>query len=525
MFSYFRVDDFTAIRLIKTTYPAFNIDNLLLILKAPFYEYYRPTGLVIWWIGYLLGGVNPTVYHIITSILFGLICVNIYFIGRYQSTELSGWLASLCFMTFAPIVVVSWWISNFGFGFGGMLFYTYGVLAFLYLSRSPRLLIVVSLLCFLWAFFAKYSFVFLAPLPLVLYIFNIHLRTRRHLVVSVGTILLSGVSVLISRLKLGEIGKNSHVHLNIFDIPPEMIVQNLSDYWSLLVYGHSPFLVITGLIYGAHNIQNNAIRIFSLPVVFVLIALMLQWPPGILILALLALCITAKTSDWQARAWGYWIVAGLAQTMFWDVRIIGGLLNRFILESSVGFALLLGHGLTGHMRILAHQITIRKKSIIRSWFSRHSIFPAYLCLIILGTSYHLKSYIYPSFLRDLTSTYNTSYVIRDVLANVDLILPREARLIVENQLVDGIEHYTQLNDALEDINRGDINTVFHDRVNLPAVMQNMIANYSSVYLLLNDTFLPIESEHYRLSSAFSVEYGNHGAWIYQVQHSTSVDPK
>ena len=514
LYSYFRVDDFTGVMLAKTQFSTFSLESFRNIFLQPLYEYYRPSGLAFWWLAYLLGGINPAVYHAIASVLFGLICVNIYFIGRFHSTELSGWLASLCFMTFAPVVVVSWWISNFGVGFGGMLFYTFGVLAFIYLSKSPRTLTLVSLFCFLWAFFAKNSFVFLSPLPLVLFLFNKRLRSRGRLFVSVSTVMLSGLSVLVSRIMLGDVGANRHVHLNIFELPPEMIIQNLSDYWSLLVYGHSPFIVILGFIYGIHSIENRILRMFGLPVLFVLVALMLQWPPGMMILALAVLCITVIMSDWQGRVWGFWMAAGLAQTVFWDVRIVGWLLNRFILESSVGFALFLGHGLAVYAPVVASSVGRFYRE--RRWISSSIIMPISLSLFLLSTVYTCRSYIYPTFIRDLDMTYHVSYMIRDTLHYIVPTLPAGAHLLVEEPLVDGVEHSSQFDDALTDHNRTDIQAIYYEQSQLHATIHNLPVQAQTVYLISKRLIHDALPADFIISQQHEIKYGRYEAWIYHI---------
>lgn len=517
IFSYFRVDDFDSLQLIQASYSSFSLNHLIQFFSEPFYQYYRPTGLIWWWIGYLVGGMNPVIYHIIVCVFFGLICSNIFLIGTYTNGMRAGWLSALIYITFTPIAVVSWWISNMGVGFGAMVFFTWGILGFICLQRSPKILTLLTLFCFTWALFAKNAYVFLSPLPLLLYLFVDQFRTKRHLFLSCSVLMISIISVITEQLMTKGRGINSHIHLNILELPAEMVIQNLSDYWSLLLYGHSPYLTVFALAYGITKFKKSFVDIqyiIVLAILFFAITALMKWSPGLLVLACLVLGLSFfVTENWQGKLWTFWIVLGLSQTMFWDIRIIGGLLNRFILESSVGFALLIGYGLSCHLDYIKTCYKVLKADQYIKSFMLVSM----VSLFLIGTVYHSRGYIYDMFIREIRMTYDTSYIIRDVLSSIRKAVPDKGVLLIDKTLVEGVEHHSQITNGLFNVGRADIRHTFIEHDQLRSAISDHLNRSSSFYMLTKRSLPELILDEYNVSPLYTISHGVYEAYLYIIQ--------
>lgn len=132
--------------------------------------------------------------------------------------------------------------------------------------------------------------------------------------------MISIISVITEQIMTKGRGINSHIHLNILELPAEMVIQNLSDYWSFLLYGHSPYLTVFALAYGITKFKKSFVDvqyIIVLAILFFAITALMKWSPGLLVLACLVLGLSFfVTENWQGKLWTFWIVLGLSQTMF-----------------------------------------------------------------------------------------------------------------------------------------------------------------------------------------------------------------
>lgn len=534
--SFFRFDDFTWLVTITRYAPDVSVQSFLNLFQPLMWEYYRPVPVVFWWIGHLIGNQSALVYHGMTSLYMGLTAVGLYLIGRSCRGASTGLLAAVAFATFAPTVVASWWISNWVGILGGCLFVC-GIVCFLSLPRASRVLTGLLVVCFTGALFSKNSFVFLSILPLAMLVMLPDLRHRARWFAAGLAILLAGASVVIAST-LVDATVNRHVHLNPFDLDARTSLLNLLDYWGLLAFGHNIYFTVCSLL--SHDVRVGRFRLsrqITLPLAL-LVVLILRitdasdslraFSAGLFVLFL----INSSATD---RLWALWMVLGLSQVAFWDLRILGGLMNRFVIEPSAGFALLVGSGLAAQLSDVRHLVRGKIKDegrkmkdeskepfrtfVVSNW-SRLLHAGALCLMLILG----LRSEVATSpWSRELKNAMAEGRMMEDTVAALVNTLPRHAPLYGELPLIAGIQHYSQLTDALIAFGRPDIQLICFEKGEWREVLPPPSTEVR--YLLTGRRVDPHEFPGYAITEERIMTHGPHTACLYRfTRRESSTTP-
>jgi hypothetical protein len=210
----------------------------------------------------------------------------------------------------------------------------------------------------------------------------------------------------------------------------------------------------------------------------------------------------------------------LVQVSFWDVRIVGWLLNRFILESSAGYALFIGYALQVHRSQI--KSFLQQIKTARFQISRASLTMASLILFLAGSLYTVRSYIYPNFLRDYETTHHISYVFRDALHHLVNTVPPNAHLIVNETLIEGIEHASQLDDALYIFDRSDIQRLYYSDPDFVQALNKLPPN-TAYFFVLSRTPPPIDQipDRHTLTDTYHINYGRYAGAVYHFKLNRS----
>lgn len=479
LFSFFRYEDFYHMAYMKIHLPDFSWDSLLNIPTHRLYEYYRPVLTFFYWLGYLLSHNNPIILHALASLSFGGIAVLIYFIARFFSGELAGLLAAVAFATFGPSISVSWWTGTFAV-LPGFILFLFGILSFIYLDRHYKRYTVLSLFLFACSFFNKESFIILSPLLLLFCLSTPKFRSRYHFMVALGVIPCALAKVYIANIIMGAT-VNSHVHFNILEIDPTIIWTNLYSYWQLLVYGHNYWFVLLSLLSVGPMIFQDKQKVWTfLPticaVVFILRIFNQIWAID-LILIVLTFTYLWYCSYYE-RIWVAWIALGLSQLVFWDIPIIGGLMNRLILEPSVGFALLLGSGLARQIQAIRdlnlskinplHLFRMQRTRALKYVFSTSISAGAFL-----GIAEEVTYLGGRQLMRDFDMWYSQGAVLEDIIGYVVNDMPTDTALIMSEPPLAGMQVTDQMGDALVLFDRSDISVSYTDLNSLKQSIQRV----------------------------------------------------
>jgi len=468
MFSFYRYEDFYHMAYMKIHLPDFSWQSFQNIPNLRLYEYYRPVLTFFYWLGYLLSHNNPTILHALASLSFGVMTVLIYVIARFFSGDLSGVLAAVIFATFGPLVAVSWWTGTFAVLPGFILFLT-GIIFFLYLERHVNLYTTIALFLFASSFFNKESFIILSPILLLFCLFSPKFRTRHHFIVALGVIPFALAKVYISNVIMGAT-VNSHVHFNVLEVDHLVIWTNLYSYWQLLVYGHNYWFVLLALLSISPKIfQDERKTWMFIPlvcaVVFTLRVLHQTWAIDLILMVLSVIYLWYCT--FYERIWAAWIVLGLSQLVFWDISIIGGIMNRLIIEPSVGFALFIGMGLSRQINFIRSLGFSLKQPLQWLHDSRHALLKSVTCLsIISGCIIGIGEEVFVlggrQLQRDMIMWYNQGAVLEDIIDYIVEEVPSDATLIISEPPLEGMQVTDQLGDALFMLARPDISISYDD---------------------------------------------------------------
>ena len=477
--SFFRYEDFSTLAHMKLYMPDFSWESLIRCIQSQTWEYYRPVSNIIYWLGYLVAGNNPFKLHVLFCAFYGLNMVCIYIIGRFFSGELTGWLSALLCATFAPVVVISWWTGTGG-NFPASFLFHLALVVFLYAPAKPLVSVPVALFLFLCTFFYKESFIILSPLLLGFCIMDRRFQTKPHMLIALIAPVLAGIKILIANSLIGST-LNEHVHLNILEIAPAIIWGNFSDYARLLIYGHNYVFVILGLLSTTVlAIKSDKLRTLALLGVIIVVVSyrflyqqmwLMEWMIILLVLYYAWKCTRIE------KVWLLWIALGLVQVLFWDLRIVGGIMNRLIIQSSFGFALFLGFTLTPYIRSIYQTIQpyvrIQSRAALYPDLRAHFFKTTYAALIIVfllfGIREEVTSLGMKQIGRERAAWIKQGQALETVIQYLVRSLSEKALLIVITPSLSGMQTPTQMGDALILFDRPDIETTFMNEHYIPAL--------------------------------------------------------
>ena len=138
-------------------------------------------------------------------------------------------------------------------------------------------------------------------------------------------------------------------------------------------------------------------------------------------------------------------------------------------------------------------------------------------LFLIGTFYHSQGYIYDTFIREIRMTYDTSYIIRDVLSSIRKAVPDKGVLLIDNTLVKGVEHHSQITNGLFNVGRADIRHTFIEHDQLRSAISDHLNRSSSFYMLTKRSLPELILDEYNVSTLYTISHGVYEAYLYIIQ--------
>ena len=479
LLAYYRYEDFYIMAFMKTNLPDFSWSSFIKVFYTKIYEYHRPVTNFIYWIGYLVSYNEPVLLHSLASLFYGFVAVILYLISRFFLGVLSSTISVLIFVTFGPVVTISWWTGTFAI-LPGLLLFLSSILFFLHIPKSPRLYTWLSFSFLILSFFMKESFIILSPLFFLFCISSPDFRTRNHFIIALGLIPFALAKVYIANVIIGAT-VNEHVHFNILEVDPNVIWSNLYSFWKLLTYGHNYWFVLLAFLSISPKVFQDERKVWLfIPLVCVVVlsfrVLHQTWPIDLVMFVLSILYLWYCT--FYERIWMAWISLGLSQLVFWDIPIIGGIMNRMILEPSIGFALLIGAGLSRQIEFIQSSGFSLKRPLQLLYGSRISMLKFVTCVsVIFGGMIGIGEEIFilggRQLGRDMVMWYNQGAVLEDIIDHIVEEVPPEAALIISEPPLDGMQVTDQLGDALFLFDRSDISISYATGDMISQTVKNM----------------------------------------------------
>ena len=482
--SFYRFETITLLLATRETVPDFSIDSFLNIWQTNLHGYYRPGGYILWSISDLIAGKSPFVLQIMQATVYALISVSLYLSGRFFTSEFAGWAVALIFAYLEPLVVLSWWTGTLD-GFFGMLCYVIGLNLFLYTPFRPIVTVVISSFFFGLGIFTKEIFIPLS-IFLPLFVFTVpKLKSGTHRKIAVVVILLCGLKLILQSY-MGSY-RGDHIVGSISEINFILAFQNYVDYGRLYLYGHNILLIGLCLIRPNKDESKDPNRLTGLLVVLLAVylashILATSWLIDVyIVLTIPYFFIHAQNYE---RIWMLWILGGLSLVMVYDIRIIGGIMNRRVMEPSIGFALFTGCALSTYPAYIQHRLAtfswpnfISFKHLARIIWQRLDI----VCLALLLTIGFRQEIVTSGIMREWRYWIAEGEVLRNTLYRLDEILPPDAHLLAD--VLPGIQNTHQINDALAFLfNRQDVQ-VFDLKANISETQLRQTHRYSPLFVL------------------------------------------
>ena len=468
------------------------------------YEYYRPGEYIVWGISYLIAGDNPLLYQLFQTIIYGLIAVGLYLVGRFFSGEFAGWIAALTYAYLEANVVLSWWSATLD-GFFGMLCLVAGLVLFLYMPFCTGISIVLSTICIGLAIFTKETHILLWIIFPMFILMAPDLKSRAHWIIAGATLGLIFLKLFLQNQAGAAPGE--HIVASVFDIDLQLALQNYIDYGRLLLYGHNILLIFLCLIRPDARTSSNKLTGLLTAVLLLFFAARVMntiWLLDIAILIYLAYYLFR--ARYFERIWIVWALAGLSLVILYDIRIVGGIMNRRVLEPSMGFSLFVGCALAFYPTYIKHRWKALSLQSIQNGLSqirkisqmvwRHADTICLVLILLIGFRQEINK---SGILREWRYWTAEGKILRTTLYTLNDTLPFGAILVAD--AIPGLQKGEQINDALVFMfNRDDIKIFTSEEV----TSDNQKRFDPSVVSLFA---LTTEQEN-KLSSAFSLSLIN-----------------
>jgi hypothetical protein len=452
LFSFYRYETVSILLRTRNLIPDISFTSFTNIWQSTFYEYYRPGEYVIWGVSYLIAGDHPLLYQLFQSIIYGLIAVGLYLTARFFSGEFSGWIAALTFAYLEASIVLSWWTATMD-GFFGMLCLVTGLVVFLYMPFRTNLSVVLSTLFIGLAIFTKETHILLWIIFPMFILTGPDLKSRAHWIIAGATLCLCFFKLFLQSLAGATPG--DHIVTSVSDIDPLLAIQNYIDYGRLLLYGHNIFLVFLCLIRPDTNMSSKHLTTLLAAVLLLFFTarfMNMMWLLDIAIL--ISLVYFLFKARYFERIWIVWVLVGLSLVILYDMRIAGGIMNRRVLEPSMGFGLFVGCALACYPAYIKHRLkAFSLQSFLTNLASIRQIphmairHPEVICMVLIlfiGFRQQIKD---SGVFREWRYWTAEGKVLRSTLYTLNDVLPSGAILVAE--AVPGLQKSEQINDALE----------------------------------------------------------------------------
>ncbi|SVB60894.1 uncharacterized protein METZ01_LOCUS213748, partial [marine metagenome] len=424
--SFYRYEAVTLLLWTQEAIPDFSFDSLLNIWRTNLYGYYRPGGHILWLISNLVAGKSPFILQIMQATVYALISVSLYLSGRFFAGEFAGWVAALIFAYLEPLIVLSWWTGTLD-GFFGMLCYVIGLNLFLYSPFRSVTTVLLSSIFLGLGIFTKEIFIPLSAfIPLLVFTVP-RLKTGLHQYIMVVTILLCGLK-LILQYNMGASG-GDHIITSISEIDVTLAVQNYIDYGRLYLYGHNILLIGLCLFRPTKGEFNNPGRLTGVLIALLMVYLIsrilsVSWLIDIyIVLAVAYFFIRAKNHE---RIWVLWLLGGLSLVMIYDIRAVGGIMNRRVMEPGIGFALFTGCALAVYPVYIRHRLatfswtnSISASQLVAMIRQRMDL----VCIVLLLTVGFRQEILTSGVMREWRYWIAEGEVLKNTLYSLDETLP------------------------------------------------------------------------------------------------------
>jgi|GEM_PF-1740026 hypothetical protein len=460
LFSFYRYEMVSLLLQTRTLIPDFSFSSFSNIWQNTFYEYYRPGEYVIWGITYLIAGDTPYLYQIFVSIIYGLIAVGLYLAARFFAGEFAGWIAALTYAYLEAAVVLSWWSANID-GFFGMLCLIAGLVLFLYMPFRSSISVILSTVCIGLAVFTKETHILLWIIFPLFILTAPNLKSRTHYTIAAATLIICILKLFLQSLTGATPG--DHIVDSLFDIDPLLASQNYIDYGRLLLYGHNVLLI--GLCIIRPDGDTSFKRMTGLLVALLLLFIIARMAGTMWLLDLTILVILPYhffKARYFERIWIIWTLVGLSLVILYDTRIVGSIMNRRVLEPSMGFALFVGCSLAYYPAYIKQHLNKRSLQNIKKdlfhirrlphlvW--RHMDIICLALILLFGFRQEVST---SGIMKEWRYWIAEGEVLRTIIHTLNETLPPESVLMAD--AVPGLQKSEQINDALVFMfNRGDV---------------------------------------------------------------------
>lgn len=468
LFSFYRYETLSILLRTRDLIPDLSVTSFVNMWQNNFYEYYRPGEYVIWGVSYLIAGNNPMFYQLFQAIIYALIAVGLYLAARYFAGEFAGWAAALIFAYLEASVVLSWWTATMD-GFFGMLCFIAGLVIFLYMPFRTGISIVLSTLCVGLAIFTKETHILLWVVFPLFTLTMPTLRSRAHWIITGVTLGLIFLKLFLQ--SLAGAGPGDHIVASVFDIDPRLAMQNYIDYGRLLLYGHNILLIFLCLLRPESDTSPGRLTGLLAATLLLFITARVANMMWLLDAGILAgLAYYAWRAAWFERIWIVWTLAGLSLVILYDIRIVGGIMNRRILEPSMGFGLFAGCALACYpayfkrqweglsLRVILNDIMDIRR--IPQLIKRHAAAICLALLLLIGFRQQVQD---SGIMREWRYWTSEGKLLWATLYTLNNTLPEEATLVADS--VPGFQKPEQIQDAMAFMfNRYDIELLHSEDV-------------------------------------------------------------
>ena len=357
-------------------------------------------------------------------------------------------------------IAQSWWTATLD-GFFGMLCFITGLVLFLYLPFRTYMSVCLSAICLGLAIFTKETYLLLWVIFPLFILSTPGMRTRAHWSIAGSTL---GFCVL-KLLSQGVAGATAgdHIVASVLDIDPELAFQNYTDYGRLLLYGHNILLILLCLIRPEPKTPLTQLTgllvaillLFGVSRIFNIIWLMD-------LAVILGTVYFTKRASYFERIWVVWTLVGLSLVILYDVRIVGGIMNRRVLEPSMGFALFAGCALAyypscikQHLAGLSIRRTLNDLARVRrlpQLLQKHAGLICLTLILLVGIRQQITT---SGVLREWRYWIAEGEILRTTFQALDDILPPDAILVAD--MIPGLQKPEQILDAMVFMfNRDDV---------------------------------------------------------------------
>lgn len=364
IFNYFFLDDFW---LLYTSY--LNSKSLIGLFKAAFSGRmsmageYRPLFYFFWGLVYRIWGMNPVGYQLMIPLLFSVIAIYLYKIGRLLKGRTVGLLASLSFLTFFPNFGSMWWIGGALAGVLVVSFLTIGIFnGILWLKNRKKKHLILCLIMALLASLSRESSLVFGPI-IVAYALLCHSGNNRKRGFFLG--LATGI-IAIAVYLLAQLFPAIHVDTSKLFLSITLLSQLSKHYFRIYICFFSvPLLYLVTISF----IKKWKYHIILLPLLLIILATHHPYKTFYpLFLVLIIMCFLFGRP--QQRFAIAWLFIGLSYAL-----IIKYPVHRYMLESSLGMSLFIGLSLEEYVSRFKTDFRWREfvgnlKGNLKGWKSR-----------------------------------------------------------------------------------------------------------------------------------------------------------